>query len=439
MNTYTRTPCKPTSVPRSERAAVRTGRVAIVDPFSTGEYLAAAFARHGVEAVAVVATVPPPERAVQLSGEQYVAIIPFEDDMEGVARQLEQLRVGHVVAGSESAIAVADRLAARLGVPGNAPSSTATRRDKFAMAAALAHARLPHARTMRAFSVGGARAVADEMRCRPLVVKPADSAASDRVTVAHSVEQVAELAADILGASNIFGRRNETVIVQQYLAGEQYAVNTVSRGGVHRLVEVWHDRRTDLGDGRMIYDRMDLLTPEDPRVPILSGYVGACLDALGIVHGPAHSEVMLTADGPVLIETGARLQGGDSVPLMRAATGSSQTDAAVQAMLDSPDSHAARAGNPYLYAPVTQLFLQAPVNGWIGDGAIEQLEQIPGVAGCVHAPAAGAAVRQTVDLLSSPATVYLIADTTWQVDQAYTAVRKLEGTDFYQSAHQGRR
>jgi biotin carboxylase len=188
----------------------------------------------------------------------------------------------------------------------------------------------------------------------------------------------------------------------------------------------------------MIYDRMDLLAPEDPRAAILSGYVRACLDALGIVHGPAHSEVMLTADGPVLIETGARLQGGDSVALMRAATGTSQTDAAVQAVIDSPGVHATRASGPYPYAPVTQLFLQAPADGWIGDGAIEQLMQIPGVAGCVHAPAAGTAVRRTVDLLSSPATVYLIADATWQVDQTYTAVRKLEEADFYQSADQGR-
>jgi biotin carboxylase len=418
---------------------VRTGRVAIVDPFSTGEYLAAAFARQGLEAVAVVATVPPPERAVELSGDQYAAVIPYEQDTEEIARQLKQLRVEHVIAGSESGILVADRLASRLGAPGNDPSSTTARRDKFAMAEALARAGLPHAQTMRAFSVAGARDLAHGMGRWPLVVKPADSAASDRVTIAHGIEHLALLAADILSSSNIFGRRNETVIVQQYLSGEQYAVNTVSRDGVHRVVEVWHDRRTDLGDGRMIYDRMDLLAPGDPRVPVLTGYVRDCLDALGIAHGPAHSEVMLTAaDGPVLIETGARLQGGDSVPLMRAATGTSQTDAAVQAALDSAGAHAARTSDPYPYAPVTQLFLQAPADGWIDDGALEQLAQIPGVAGCVHAPAAGATVRRTVDLLSSPATVYLIADTTWQIDQAHEAVRKLEVADFYQRAHLGR-
>ena len=36
------------------------------------------------------------------------------------------------------------------------------------------------------------------------------------------------------------------------------------------------------------------------------------LDALGIRFGPAHTEVMLTATGPVLVESGARMHG--SVP-----------------------------------------------------------------------------------------------------------------------------
>lgn len=438
MNTYATIPHQPASAPPSGRAPVDTGRVAIVDPYSTGEHFAAAFAGHGFEAVAVLTMAPPPEWPGRLRSEQYVAVIDYDGNSADVARKLKQLQVGHVLAGSESGVPAADRLASQLGVPGNDPSGSAARRDKFAMACALARAGLPHARTMRAFSVGHAEKCAYELDGWPLVVKPADSAASDRVAIARSAADVSDLAADILNASNLFGRPNETVIVQQYLSGEQYAVNTVSRGGVHRIVEVWHDRRTDLGDGRMIYDRMDLLAPGDTRVPILSRYVRACLDALGIVHGPAHSEVMLTARGPVLIETGARLQGGDSVALMREAIGTSQTDAAVLAALDSAAAHAARASNPYSYAPVTQMFLQAPAEGRIAQDSIGKLMRIAGVAGFVHTPAPGAPVRQTVDLLSSPATVYLTARTTRQIDQAYAAVRELESTGFYQSAHEER-
>jgi hypothetical protein len=34
-----------------------------------------------------------------------------------------------------------------------------------------------------------------------------------------------------------------------------------------------------------------------------------CLDALGIAHGPTHAEVMMLADGPCLVEVGARFHG----------------------------------------------------------------------------------------------------------------------------------
>jgi hypothetical protein len=79
------------------------------------------------------------------------------------------------------------------------------------------------------------------------------------------------------------------------------------------------------------------------------------------------------------------------------------------------------------------LFLQAPSDGWISESAIERLLQVPGVAGFVHTPASGTAVRQTVDLLSSPATVYLSGDTAQQVDDAHAAVRELEATHIYQT------
>jgi biotin carboxylase len=422
---------KPVPAPRPAPAAERRGRAVIVDPHSTGAYLAEAFARHGVQAVAVLGTAPPAGRAGHLRPEQYTAVISEGADTTDTARRLEQLEVRHVLAGTESGVQLADLIASRLGVPGNDPSTSTARRDKFAMALALARADLPRARTIQAIDDDGARKAACELGSWPLVVKPADSAGSDHVVIAHDIAAVSAAADEILRAPNFFGQPNRALIVQQYLTGTQFAVNSVSQRGVHRIVEVWLDRRTDLGDGRLIYDRMDLLPPDDERVTILADYVRTCLDSLGIVHGPAHSEVMLTSGGPVLIETGARLQGGDSVPLMRTATGTSQADAAVQAALDSAEAHAAKARKPYVYAPVAQLFLQAPTDGWIGKGAIGRLLRIPGVAGCVHVPTPGTAVRRTVDLLSSPATVYLSGGTAQQIDEAHAAVRELEAAHFY--------
>jgi hypothetical protein len=55
-----------------------------------------------------------------------------------------------------------------------------------------------------------------------------------------------------------------------------------------------------------------LLSPA-PGGRLLRSFTFAVLDALGIAETPAHSAVMLTADGPVLVEPGTRL-GGATAP-----------------------------------------------------------------------------------------------------------------------------
>jgi len=60
------------------------------------------------------------------------------------------------------------------------------------------------------------------------------------------------------------------------------------------------------------------------------------LDALEIRNGPAHGEVMLTPDGPCLVEVGARPHGGEGswVPLVNQCLGTSQVKASVDLYLD---------------------------------------------------------------------------------------------------------
>ena len=53
------------------------------------------------------------------------------------------------------------------------------------------------------------------------------------------------------------------------------------------------------------------------------------LDALDIQNGATHTEVMMTADGPCLIEVNLRVMGGDGafISLARLLTGTSHADA----------------------------------------------------------------------------------------------------------------
>lgn len=410
-------------------------RAAVIDPYSTGAQIAGVLAERGVETVAVLANRAPASiRPAQLNPSDYVHVHTYRGDVESSARMLAALGVSRVITGWDSGIYLADRLARALGQRGNDPLTSALRCEPYAMAETLRAFGLAYPRTIAADNNRDARRAAQFIGTWPVVVKPATSIGGARMTFARSMAEVDRAAAAVLASPDVSGHVNSAVLCQQYLTGTQFVINTVSRVGLHRLAEVWRDRRTSTAGYRMIRDRMDLLAPNDPRIPGLYEYLSRCLTALGIDEGPAHSTVMLTDAGPMLIKIQARIGGGDSVALMRAATGSSHADAALQALLgELRHSPGRQRAALYPYSkPVSKLFLQAPRDAVLGPAeAIAALLEIPTVAGLVHPLRPGTAVAETVDVQSSPGTVYLIGRERKSVRAACDEVRRLEYTDLY--------
>lgn len=409
-------------------------RVAVIDPYSTGAQLVEVLAEHGVQTVAVLANQPPTHRQPSaFAWSEYAHVHTYRGSLQTTAQALAALGVGAVTAGCESGVYLADQLARQMGVAGNDPATSDLRRQKYAMAQLLSAFGIAHPRTFVACSVREARRAAHLIGAWPVVVKPLASAGGDHVVFARSMAELDRAASAILGTSDVFHQANKAVICQQYVAGPQFTINTVSRSGRHRLVEVWLETRTSLTGHRMIYDRMDLLAPTDERIPGLLAYVNRCLEALGFDHGPAHSDVILTASGPVLIEAGARLQPEDSVHLMRAATGSSHTDATVESLLDDEQLAGAERSPLYPYGrPVSRLFLQAPRDAAVGSTAvIDELLAIPAVAGLVRPLRPGSELEPTIDLATSPGTVYVIGRDRKSVQAACENVRALESNGLY--------
>ena len=55
---------------------------------------------------------------------------------------------------------------------------------------------------------------------------------------------------------------------------------------------------------------MRFLSATQPELQELINYNNQVLNAFGVSFGPVHSEVILTPEGPVLVEIGARIHGG---------------------------------------------------------------------------------------------------------------------------------
>jgi hypothetical protein len=318
-------------MPRSDRG---DGPAVIVDPYSSGALFAEAFGRRGVPVAAVVSSPWPPDAfASSYRPEDFPEILLFEGDLDFLARRVARLRPRAVLAGCESGVELAEQLAPRV-LPDrcNAPELADARRDKSRMAAAVAAAGLPIIPQICTSDPEQVRAwlEREQLVGADLVIKPPKSASTDGVVKLPGGADWRAVFGRQLGRTNQFGAVDDSLIVQKFLTGTEYVVDTFSHDGKHALVDICAYRKVDNGPHMAVYDTMRWLPPDHPVIPELGEYAFAVLDAVGVRFGSAHVEVMGTADGPVLIELGARPHGGGHPRFNRNATGDSQIDRTVR-------------------------------------------------------------------------------------------------------------
>jgi biotin carboxylase len=410
----------------TEHAAV------VVDAYSTGARLAPRFASAGLPVVHVQSSPRMPDfymRSFQ-SGD-FVENIVHDGDLEATVERLAPHAPAFVVVGSEPGVPVADALSERLRLPSNGTELSLARRNKHEMAAALRRAGLRAVEEMKTGEVAEAIAWADQGDRWPVVVKPLDSAGTDGVTICEGPAAIEAVFAENLGRPNALQSDNQELLVQELLSGTQLFVNSISWEGVHHVSEVWRDNKLRLREN-FIYDYEELLSRHGEQQDQVVPYVEEILDALGIRFGPAHTEVMLTNAGPVLVESGARMHGSVPDEIVDRCTPSHQTLTA-EAYLD-PSSVARRAARPYeLKAHAFCVMLISQHEGRIvsADG-LRAIESLPSFAGTISMLAPGDRLKRTVDLFSCPGIIYLVDPNRGQVQADYDRLRELEADGIFE-------
>jgi len=402
---------------------------AIVDAYGAGRLLPAALRRHGSDCVHVRSEFPDTRLAYR--PEDFTIDIAHHPDVVRTAAQLRRLGVEFVVAAAESGVLLADELSAALGTPGNGMRRPTARRNKFQMQMAIREAGLTSADSFVASSSGDIVSWADDRDEWPVVLKPLMSAGADNVIVCATAEEVAAGAVRIMGGVDRYGRRNDAVLAQEYLAGEEHYVNTVSRDGRHRVVEIWRYYKLTV-DGRSVYDYENLLSPDDPTARQIADYTLAVLDALEIRNGAAHTEVMLTKNGPILIECGARLGGGQMPELLSRCIGTNQIDSlALSIARPAEFARDARAR----CRPVTHLRCVNLISRCQGRMPTAErwnpVRTLSSFAGLALSLPEGSPVSRTVDLATCPGSLYLSSDDFAQVEADYARLRHLEDLGLY--------
>ncbi|GDY34003.1 ATP-grasp domain-containing protein [Gandjariella thermophila] len=345
----------------------------IVDPFSSG----AVFARrarelYGIDSIAVITSTALPASVTRsyVPGD-FVGEVTFTDVPETVAA-VEKLCGGkpkYILCGSEPGVEVFDTLATHWDLRPNSGESAA-RRDKFLMQRRLADAGVRH---IPHHQGSNTKSIVDWCASSGLaefVVKPVRSFGTDGVFFCSSLEEVRVACDKLFGRSDFSGKTINDLLVEERLIGPEFVVDSVSLDGTHFVVNMFRYAKETV-HGSPVYRTMSSV--EVGEYPEIVEYVRQALTALGIDHGPAHSEIIVTAEGPTLIETGARMHGGQGPKLVEASSTHSLIDLALASRVAPEVFHLVTQTQPKLHKGVVECFLSSARKGVVRANRVREL------------------------------------------------------------------
>ena len=214
---------------------------------------------------------------------------------------------GVIAPGIDWPVAIAARVAARLGLPHPVPPE-------------VAEATVSKVRQRETFDVTGVPQPAwrlvsseDEQVEVPCVVKPPDRQGQIGVSLVREPGELRRALAQAIAAS-----RSGAALVEEWIDGPEVTVNGFSTDGRFRALTI-----------------TDRLTAEPPAFGVALAHtwpstqaVEAAVDAaeraaaaLGVRDGPTYTQLRMSVEGPRVIELAARLGGGHDADLCAAALG----------------------------------------------------------------------------------------------------------------------
>lgn len=214
----------------------------------------------------------------------------------------------------------------------------------------------------------------------PLLLKPSKGRASAGIAVVRSEVDIDQAFAISHGATAPRMERS-LPLAERYVDGPEFSVEAITDEGSHyifAITEKFKDERTKVELGHVVPARISAAEADQ-----ILDHVRTCLTALGIERGITHTEVILGADGPVLVETHLRQAGDQIVELVEAATGVDITELfllqiAGVSLADHPEI-TSRTERPHYRAAGAIRYLAPPESGCLA--AVDGLQDAAAMEG----------------------------------------------------------
>ena len=193
----------------------------------------------------------------------------------------------------------------KLGLPGISYDTAVKSTDKGEMIKAFEAAGVAHPWYYIVSSPEEAAGVLEKISY-PCITKPTDSSGSRGVMLVHSREELE----NALSYSYENGRKGG-IIIEEYMVGPEVSVEVIVYEGVPHVLQITDKLTTGAPHFvEMGHSQPSRLAQEDQQK--IRDLASRAVKAVGIENGPAHVEIMLTKEGPKMVELGARM-GGDCI------------------------------------------------------------------------------------------------------------------------------
>jgi biotin carboxylase len=405
--------------------------VAVVQPFTSGAMVAPAVRAAGMSPVAVIDYHGPALAPLRggYDPQAYDAVVNYHGDVAETLEKLRALNPSAVIPCVEASLQLAQTLADALTPDeANVSELVDARRHKYVMHQALAKAGLPVIRQVCTTDPEEVAAWIERegLAGHDLVIKPTSSAGTVGVTRAPGGEGWRDRFAELLGTYDKLGVFAEDVLVQEHMTGTEYAIDTVSHHGKHSITDIIKYRRIPYGEGIAVYDSVEWLPYDREELGDLIDYGLGALDAVGLTEWAAHTEIMMTPDGPRLLEVNARLAGAGNPAVTEIATGGSQVTRIVDKCAGRGD---AMPEGYTLKQNVMAVFLMAHSAGIVRNAEIyDEARKLPSYHSPVHLVGTGDHVDASTDLFATMTMGYIILahESSEQIAADRKAIRELE-------------
>lgn len=249
-----------------------------------------------------VVDINPHAPAFLYADESFIASITDTEKVMEIARFF---RPDGIMPGAcDTAVLTASKICDKLNLPGLSVETAINATNKIKMLEAFARMGIAHPRyqVVRKEELVDAKSEIGY----PIISKPVDSAGGRGVSIVHCAQQLHEA----LLYSSTAGKSGD-VLLEEYMKGPEVSVEVIVVDGSPHVIQI-----TDkITSGEPNFFEIGHSQPSMLNTSVkekIKSLAGAAALSVGLRNSPAHVEIIVTEEGPKLVELGARL-GSDCI------------------------------------------------------------------------------------------------------------------------------